>query len=377
MLQAPDRPKRILLVDDDFSTRAITQALVTSLGHEVETASDGIEGLAKVRLGIDLVLLDVVMSGIDGFEVCRRIRADVLTRDVPVIMLTSMASLDDRLRAVESGANDFIAKPIDETELRIRSTSLLKLKDTQDALKAYQAHLEDLVKQRTASLRAALDQMAEAKRVAYLAHLDTVERLAIVAEYKDRITARHIERMSHYCAVIARGLKLPPGEVELIQHASRMHDLGKIAVPDMILAKPGSLDTREWAVMREHAVIGGSILADSDSDLLKAGRIIALSHHERWDGSGYPQGLKGEAIPLWGRICAVADTFDAVTSERSYKPAYSNDIALQILREERGRQFDPRIVDVFLEHLDEIVAIQIKYADANAPASAKAGGARR
>jgi putative two-component system response regulator len=363
MLHLGNRKKRILLVDDDFSTRAITQALVNALGHEVETAADGIEGLAKVRLGIDLVLLDVVMTGIDGFEVCRRIRADTLTSDVPVIMLTSMAGLDDRLRAVEAGANDFIAKPIDETELRIRSASLLKLKDTQDALKAYQSHLEDLVRQRTASLRAALDQMAQAQRLAYLAHLDTVERLAIVAEYKDRVTARHIERMSRYCAVIARGLRLPPGEVELIQHASRMHDLGKIAVPDLILAKPGSLDPPEWDVMREHAVIGGSILADSESELLKAGRIIALSHHERWDGSGYPQGLKGEAIPLWGRICAVADTFDAVTSERSYKPAYSNDIALSILREERGRQFDPVIVDAFMECYDEIVAVQTKYAD--------------
>ena len=371
MLHIPARPKRVLLVDDDFSTRAITTALVTALGHEVETASDGIEGLAKVRLGVDLVLLDVVMTGIDGFEVCRRIRADAATRDVPIIMLTSMASLDDRLRAVEAGANDFIAKPIDETELRIRSASLLKLKDTQDALKSYQGHLEELVRQRTASLRAALDQMAEAQRIAYLAHLDTVERLAIVAEYKDRITARHIERMSHYCAVIARGLKLPPGEVELIQHASRMHDLGKIAVPDMILAKPGALDPPEWAVMREHATIGGSILADSDSELLKAGRIIALSHHERWDGTGYPQGLKGEAIPLWGRICAVADTFDAVTSERSYKPAYSNEIALRILREERGKQFDPTIVDVFIQCFDEIVMVQTKYADP-APTSANA-----
>ena len=368
MLHIPARPKRILLVDDDFSTRAITTALVTALGHEVETASDGIEGLAKVHLGVDLVLLDVVMTGIDGFEVCRRIRADAATRDVPIIMLTSMASLDDRLRAVEAGANDFIAKPIDETELRIRSASLLKLKDAQDALKSYQGHLEELVRQRTASLRAALDQMAEAQRIAYLAHLDTVERLAIVAEYKDRVTARHIERMSHYCAVIARGLKLPPGEVELIQHASRMHDLGKIAVPDMILAKAGSLDPPEWAVMREHAAIGGSILADSDSELLKAGRIIALSHHERWDGTGYPQGLKGEAIPLWGRICAVADTFDAVTSERSYKPAYSNEIALRILREERGKQFDPKIVDVFIQCFDEIVTVQTKYADP-APAS--------
>jgi putative two-component system response regulator len=244
----------------------------------------------------------------------------------------------------------------------------LKLKDTQDALKSYQAHLEELVKQRTASLRAALEQMAEAQRVAYLAHLDTVERLAIVAEFKDRVTARHIERMSRYCAVIARGLKLPPGEVELIQHASRMHDLGKIAVPDVILGKPSGLDAPEWLVMRQHATIGGSILANSSSELLQAGRVIALSHHERWDGKGYPLGLAGEDIPLWGRICAVADTYDAVTSERSYKPAYSNDIALRILREESGKQFDPRIVEVFIECFDEIATVQQKYADPVTPA---------
>jgi len=368
MIHLPTQRKRVLIVDDDHATRAITQALVAAQGHEVEVAADGIEGLAKVRLGIDLVLLDVVMPGLDGFEVCRRIRKDPAASDVPVIMLTSMASLDDRLNAVEAGANDFIAKPVEEAEFRIRSASLLKLKDTQDALKGYQAHLEELVKQRTASLRAALEQMAEAQRVAYLAHLDTVERLAIVAEYKDRVTARHIERMSHYCAVIARGLKLPPGEVELIQHASRMHDLGKIAVPDFILGKPSGLDGAERLVMRQHATIGGSILANSNSELLQAGRVIALSHHERWDGAGYPSGLAGEDIPLWGRICAVADTFDAVTSERSYKPAYSNDIALRILSEERGRQFDPRIVDVFLGCFDEIAAVQIKYADPTASA---------
>lgn len=367
MIHTRTAPHRILIVDDDDATRAITKALVQTQGYDVETAADGIEGLAKVRLGIDLVLLDVVMPSMDGFAVCRRIRADSIARDIPVIMLTSMASRDDRLHAVEAGANDFIAKPVDETEFRIRAASLLKLKDTQDALKSHQAHLEDLVRQRTASLRSALEQMAEAQRVAYLANLDTVERLAIVAEYKDRITARHIERMSHYCAVIARGLKLPPGEVELVQHASRMHDLGKIAVPDGILGKPARLDPPEWVVMRQHATIGGSILANSTSELLQAGRVIALSHHERWDGSGYPEGLAGEAIPLWGRICAVADTFDAVTSERSYKPAYSNDIALRILREESGRQFDPRIVDVFIACFDEIVTVQAKYADPATP----------
>jgi putative two-component system response regulator len=370
MIYVPSTPKRILIVDDDDATRTVTRALVAANGHEAEVAADGLEGLAKARLGIDLVLLDVVMPGLDGFEVCRRMRKDPLARDIPIIMLTSMASFDDRLNAVEAGANDFIAKPIDDTEFRIRTTSLLRLKDAQDALKSYQAHLEELVRQRTASLRAALEQMAEAQRVTYLAHLDTVERLAVVAEYKDRITARHIERMSRYCAVIARGLRLPPGEVELIQHASRMHDLGKIAVPDMILGKPSSLEPPEWKVMRQHATIGGDILANSTSELLQAGRVIALSHHERWDGAGYPSGLAGEDIPLWGRICAVADTFDAVTSERSYKPAYSNEVALQILREGRGTQFDPNVVDAFLDSYDQIVEVQIKYQDPPFPIKA-------
>jgi putative two-component system response regulator len=368
MAQLPTKPQRILIVDDDQTTRTITEAVVASHGYEFETAADGVEALAKVGLGIDLVLLDVVMPGIDGFEVCRRLRHGSVANDIPVMMLTSMTERDHRLKAVEAGANDFIAKPIDATEFRIRAASLLKLKDAQDSLKSYHKHLEELVRQRTASLRAALEQMAEAQRITYLAHLDTVERLAIVAEYKDRVTARHIERMSRYCGVIARGLRLPPGEVELVQHASRMHDLGKIAVPDLILGKPSALDQREWQVMREHAEIGANILSNSTSQLLQAGEVIALSHHERWNGSGYPAGLAGEEIPLWGRICAVADTFDAVTSERPYKPAYPNDVARKILVDGRGVQYDPKVVDVFLEYYDEIVTIQQRYADPPRPA---------
>src|SRR5688572_23604034 len=234
--------RRVLVVDDDDATRMITQALVEGLGHEPEPARDGIEALAKLRLGMDLVLLDVIMPGMDGYEVCRRIRQDPYGRDVPVIMVTSMSGRDDRLRAVEAGANDFISKPVDKTELRVRSTSMLQMKEAQDAVKQYQNHLESVVEQRTQSLRAALDEMAAAQRLAYLAQLDTVERLAILAEYKDQVTARHIRRMSEYCAVIARGLGLPPSEVELILHASRMHDVGKIAVPDSILRKPSSLE---------------------------------------------------------------------------------------------------------------------------------------
>jgi putative two-component system response regulator len=355
--------KRILVIDDDDGIRRITQMLVEGLGHQVEPARDGIEGLAKLKLGVDLILLDVVMPGLDGFDVCRRIRQDPHGKDVPVIMVTSLATREHRLQAVEAGANDFIAKPVDDTELRIRSASLLKMKAAQDELKTYQSHLEDMVEERTVSLRQALVDMAEAQRLAYQAQLETVERLAILAEYKDKVTGRHIQRMSEYCAVIARGLNLPAADVELILHGSRMHDVGKVAMPDAILRKPGRLDPAEWQVMRTHSAIGSAILDHSTSKILEAGRVIALHHHERWDGHGYPSGLVGNDIPLWGRICAVGDVFDAVTSERPYKPAFPNEEALQLLKDGRGKHFDPRVVDVFFECLDEILAIQQKYKD--------------
>jgi putative two-component system response regulator len=355
--------KRVLVIDDDDGIRKITQMLIEGLGHDVEAARDGIEGLAKLQLGVDLVLLDVVMPGLDGFDVCRRIRQDPAGHDVPVIMVTSLATREHRLHAVEAGANDFIAKPVEETELRVRATSLLKLKATQDELKRYHSHLETMCEERTASLRKALEHMAEAQRTAYQAQLETVERLAVLAEFKDKVTGRHIQRMSEYSAVIARGLNLPPAEVELILHASRMHDVGKIAVPEAILRKPSELDAQEWKVMRQHSAIGSRILENSSSRILQAGRVIALHHHERWDGAGYPAGLSGSDIPLWGRICAVADVFDAVTSERPYKPAFPNEEALQLLRDGKGKHFDPKVVDVFFECLEEILAIQKKFRD--------------
>ncbi|HEY0285263.1 MAG TPA: HD domain-containing phosphohydrolase [Vicinamibacterales bacterium] len=355
--------RRVLVIDDDEGIRRITRLLVEGLGHDVESARDGIEGLAKLQLGVDLVLLDVVMPGLDGFDVCRRIRQDAAGRDVPVIMVTTLETREHRLHAVEAGANDFIAKPVDETELRVRTTSLLKMKVAQDEVQRYHAHLETMCQERTVTLRKALEHMADAQRTAYQAQLETVERLAILAEYKDKVTGRHIQRMSEYSAVLARGLHLPPGEVELILHASRMHDVGKIAVPESILRKPAALDSQEWTVMRQHSAIGSRILDNSSSQILQAGRVIALNHHERWDGAGYPSGLAGGDIPLWGRICAVADVFDAVTSERPYKPAFPNEEALQLLRDGKGKHFDPRVIDVFFECWEDILAIQDKYKD--------------
>ena len=179
-----------------------------------------------------------------------------------------------------------------------------------------------------------------------------------MAAFKDKDTALHVKRMSRYSAILAGGLCLSPTEVDIVLHGSQMHDVGKIGVPDAILLKPAKLDPHEWDIMKQHTTMGGHMLSGSSSELMQAGRTIALSHHERWDGGGYPRGLEGEDIPLLGRICAVADVFDAITTQRPYREAFSNPEAYRILREGRATQFDPRIVDVFFARLDEIVAIQ-------------------
>jgi putative two-component system response regulator len=355
------RLKRILIVDDEERNRELLAAIVESLGYEPDGARDGVEALAKLQLDVDLILLDVMMAGMDGFQVAQRIRRDPRGAEVPIIMVTGLTSREDRLLAVQAGANDFISKPFERIELQVRMASLLRMKEAQDALHQHRRELELLVERRTASLRDALQAMVEAQRDAHQAQLDTVERLAIAAEFKDKATALHIHRMSQYAAIIARGLRLSPGEVEEILHASRMHDVGKIGVPDDILRKPARLDDPEQEVMRQHTTIGGRILGNTSSKLLQAGQVIAMSHHEWWDGTGYPNGLSGEGIPLSGRICAVADVFDAVTSVRPYKPAFSNEQAFELMRSQRGTHFDPRILDVFFECLDEVFLVQARY----------------
>jgi putative two-component system response regulator len=354
-------PKRILVVDDVDHNRTLMENLVRSLGYEVETAREGHEALAKLPLDIDLILLDVMMPGIDGYEVARRVRADGSFSDLPIIMVTALDSREDRVRAVEAGANDFIAKPVDRTELLVRVSSQLRLKEAQDALKRSHLDLEQKVEQRTHALRLALQTAADAQLKTYEAHLDTIQRLVLAAEYKDHATAEHIQRMSRFAIVLARALRLPPGEIEILRHAIPMHDVGKIGIPDSILLKPGKLSEEEREIMNSHTVIGGRILGGSPSDLLQAGEVIALSHHEWWDGGGYPRRLRGEEIPLSGRICTLADVFDALTSDRPYRPALSNEEALEIMREGRGTQFDPRLFDVFLAHLDDLFEVQASF----------------
>jgi putative two-component system response regulator len=286
----------------------------------------------------------------------RKVRHNPETQDIPVIMVTALSEQAHRLQAVEAGANDFITKPIDRLELHVRVQSLLRQKAQQDEIKAFQNELQAMVEARTRELQRALLDLDKA-------HVETIHHLAAAAEYKDEDTACHIQRMSAYSALIAQRLGLDAREVELIRISSPMHDVGKIGIPDHILLKPGKLSPEEWATMRTHTQIGGKILCAGVSAYMNMGTVIALSHHEKWDGSGYPSGLSGEQIPLQGRISAVADVFDALTSKRPYKEAFPVPKALDIMHQGRGFHFDPQVLDVFLERMDEVLEIKARFRD--------------
>lgn len=355
--------KRVLVVDDDASVAQTLQRAFDHIGYHVELAGDGIEALAKLRLGFDLIVLDAEMPGMDGFEVARQIRHTPEFSDLPILMVTGEGSGSARLRAAEAGVTDFLAKPLDLIELRLRSASLLKLKEGADALRQLELDLEPEIASRTAVLRQAIDDMVEAQRATHAAHLDTIRRLVLAAEYKDHITGTHLERIGRFSALLGRGLKLAPHDVELLQHASSMHDIGKVGIPDAILLKPGPLTEAEWEVMRQHTTIGARMLHGSAAELLKIGEIIALSHHEHFDGTGYPNALAGQGIPLFGRICAVVDTFDALTTDRPYRPALPNGTAYEMMMGERERHFDPEVLDVFFSLRPAVEEIQEKFRD--------------
>lgn len=359
-----EKINRILVVDDDKSIRSLLREVLNSFGYEVETASDGFEALSKLAFDIDLILLDAMMPGMDGFDVAKQVRKSEEYKDIPILMVTGLDSREDRIRAVEVGVNDFIAKPVERVEIKVRTSSLLKMKNAQDRLKQNQKELEKIVKRRTLSLRKAMHELVTVQRQLQNAYIETIHRLVAVAEFKDKGTANHIKRMSYFSAMLARLMKLPPGEVELILNASPMHDIGKIGTPEEILLKPGKLNPPERDVMQQHAIIGGHILKGSTSTLLQTGEIIAISHHEKWDGSGYPYGLKADEIPLIGRICSVADVFDTLTSERPYKGAFSNETSLKIMETGAGEYFDPELFELFAQNMKEVEDIQKKFSNA-------------
>ena len=358
----PARAK-ILVVDDDDGLRKVLEARLCAMGHEVIVAVDGEDGVNKAfQESPDLILLDIMMPKMDGLTAARRLKNSYETSQIPIVMVTALGDVHDRVRALEAGADDFLTKPVDPIELKARVQSLLKVKAYNDHMRHYQQQLESEVAARTQSLREVMRDLKSAS-------LDTIHRLSRAAEYKDEDTGSHLQRVSQYAAAVSRRLGQPDDFTELLLYAVPMHDIGKIGIPDRILLKPGKLDPDEWRIMQSHTAIGAGILAGSGSDLLQLAASIALTHHEKWDGTGYPCGLRGDAIPLAGRITAIADVFDALCSKRSYKEAVPVEKARAFIQGEAGKQFDPTVAVAFFAVQPEIAKIQDRFRDEATPGS--------
>ncbi|WP_137227221.1 two-component system response regulator [Shewanella sp. MEBiC00475] len=347
----------ILVVDDNPQNIELMQAYLEPKGYKIVTATDGQEALDTLaNQPIDLILLDIMMPGMNGFEVTRRVRQDEHLKLLPIVLITALWETKERVKGIDAGCDDFITKPVDKNELLSRVKSLLKIKDYNDLRANYNKQLEADVAERTESLKKALANLKAAS-------LETIRRLTMASEYKDEETGAHIQRMSLYSEAVARSLGLDEHTVENILFSASMHDLGKISTPDNILLKPGKLDAAEWEIMKQHTVVGADILKGSDSEVIKMGEIIARSHHEKWDGSGYPEGLKGSDIPIVARIVAIADVFDALCSTRPYKKPFSEEKTFAMIKEGSGSHFDPDVVDAFFAVKQEILTIKKTYTD--------------
>ncbi|MDO6545621.1 two-component system response regulator [Pseudoalteromonas carrageenovora] len=319
-----DRP-RILIVDDEPANLKVMREVLGNQ-YRMSFAKSGDAALALLEKELPkLILLDIMMPDMNGFEVCQKVKANPKTSHIPIIFVTALGDESDEFKGFELGAVDYITKPISPAIVRARVKTHLSLVQA--------------------------EQLKQA-------HVDLVHRLGRAAEYKDTDTGEHIVRMSQYSKVLALALGMNESEAELLRQAAPMHDVGKIGIPDAILLKPGRLTSDEFDHMKQHAVIGAQILANSSSPLLQLAHTLAIEHHEKWDGTGYPHGIKGEDISVEGRIVAIADVFDALTSKRPYKEAWSVEETVEHLKSQAGSHFDPNLINLFIEKLDDIIAIK-------------------
>jgi response regulator RpfG family c-di-GMP phosphodiesterase len=338
---------RIISIDDNKTNLLIIESYAKILNLEIESFLNPKEALeASFEKEYDLVIVDYMMPEINGLEFIQSFRQN--NQSTPIIMLTAVGDdMNLQIKALEYGANDFLSKPINAPAFKARIINMLKLRKSQLLLQDKALLLQDEVKLATIRLKES--------------EYETLQMLGKTAEFKDPETNAHTQRVAYYCKLLARAYGLDENLQDIIFYASPFHDLGKIGIPDNILLKPGKLDDDEFSIMKNHAKIGYEILKGSKSKYLKAGGVIAYNHHEKYDGTGYPNGLKGESIPIFGRITAVADVFDALTSSRPYKKAWSLEEAFDFLIEEKSVHFDPKLVDLFLENKNEVINIHNKF----------------
>ncbi|MDH5446185.1 MAG: two-component system response regulator [Gammaproteobacteria bacterium] len=339
---------KILIVDDQPVNVKLLEKVLQAEGYpNIFSTTDSREAVSLYQANdCDIVLLDLNMPHIDGFGVLEQLVS--ITDDFPtVLVLTALKDRDSRVRALENGARDFVSKPFDRVELLSRIRNMLEVRLLNKAMKQQNQILEQKVYERTREL----DET----------RLEIIRRLGRAAEYRDNETGLHIIRMSQYSQILGLANGMTESEADMLLNASPMHDIGKIGIPDQILLKPGKLTPEEWEIMKTHATIGAEILSGHESELMTVAREIALAHHEKWDGSGYPHGKSGDEIPLVGRIVAVADVFDALTTTRPYKKAWPVEEAVEFIAANRGSHFDPKLVDLFMENLPDLLSIRSIY----------------
>lgn len=339
-----DQKQTILIVDDTPANIDLLSNILHD-DYKIKAALNGTQALKilQTQNSIDMVLLDIMMPDMTGYEVCKIMKENPVTAPIPVIFISAMSDKEDERKGLELGAVDYITKPINPAITKRRIQTHLALYDQN-------RELERKVEMRTKELNES--------------RFAIIRQLGRAAEFKDNETGYHIIRMSHYARLIAESVMGESNEwTDLVFQASPMHDVGKIGIPDGVLLKPAKLDEDEWALMKRHPQFGAEIIGDHDSKLLQIAKEIALTHHERWNGKGYPNGLNGKDIPLSGRIAAVADVFDALTMERPYKKAWTVEKAAELIKEEAGNDFDPNVVEHFLKVLPQIIEVKKQFSE--------------
>jgi putative two-component system response regulator len=361
--EVPSSNASILIVDDEPANTLLLQRILSGAGYSrLLTARDGDEAIQKIlESKPDLVLLDLMMPVRDGFGVLEELDNYFAENHLPVLVLTADVTAGAKRRSLSAGAKDFLTKPFDAVEVLLRVRNLLETRFLTLQLQDHNRYLEERVAQRTRELTEAYEkqvmynaQLEASRRAVEESQIEVLHRLAQAAELRDDDTGRHTHRVGELAARLAAKLNLETNRVELIRLAAPLHDVGKIGVSDTILLKPGRLTPEEFEVMKRHALIGGTLLAAGQSAFVRTAETIALTHHERYDGSGYPHGLAGEDIPIEGRILSVVDVFDALTHERPYKKAWTIEEAIDEIEKQSGKHFDPKVVRAFVELMEEM-----------------------